>query len=153
MSIKKIAIAASLLVFVAAAFYFHAIQVKKVDVYFSNDIFDPEITCENVFPVERTVSKAAPARAALEELLKGPSEAERKEGYGTGINKGVRIQKLVIAGGTALADFSPQLEYQVGGSCRISLIRKQIEKTLLQFPSVSKVVISIDGRSEDILQP
>ena len=32
-------------------------------------------------------------------------------------------------------------------------IRVQITETLEQFPTVDSVIISIDGRTEDILQP
>jgi len=45
------------------------------------------------------------------------------------------------------------LQYQVGGSCRVSAIRAQIIETLKQFSTVKNVVISINGRTEDILQP
>ncbi len=50
-------------------------------------------------------------------------------------------------------DFDETLEKAVGGSCRVAAIRSQITKTLLQFPSFKKVIISINGRTEDILQP
>jgi len=53
----------------------------------------------------------------------------------------------------AKADFDEQLEFQVGGSCRVSAIRAEITQTLKQFSTVKEVVISIDGRTEDILQP
>jgi spore germination protein GerM len=45
------------------------------------------------------------------------------------------------------------LEFQVGGSCRVAAIRAQITDTLKQFPPVDEVIISIDDRTEDILQP
>jgi len=35
----------------------------------------------------------------------------------------------------------------------VTAIRAQITETLKQFPTVENVVISIDGRTEDILQP
>jgi spore germination protein GerM len=70
------------------------------------------------------------------------------------INPGVILQQLTInEEGVAHADFSPELDRQVGGSCRVQAIRAQIENTLLEFPTVNDVVISINGRTEDILQP
>jgi len=45
------------------------------------------------------------------------------------------------------------LEEAVGGSCRVTAIRSQIEQTLKQFSTVQSVIISIDNRTEDILQP
>ncbi len=122
--------------------------------YFLNNRLDPEVSCTKVFPVERTVPETkAVGRAALEELLKGPTEAEKADGYSTAINPGVGIKRLTIENGTARAEFDEQLEFQVGGSCRVAAIRWQIVETLKQFPTVKDVIISIDGRTEDILQP
>ncbi|MFH1582463.1 MAG: GerMN domain-containing protein, partial [bacterium] len=66
---------------------------------------------------------------------------------------GVEINSLSIINGVARADFNEQLEYQAGGSCRVGAIRAQITETLKQFPTVNEVIISINGRIEDILQP
>ena len=111
-------------------------------------------TCSVVFPLPRRILKtAAVARAALEELLKGPTEDEKAQGYFSNINPGVKIQSLTIDGnGTAKADFSSELE-STGGSCRVTEIRSEINFTLKQFPTVKNVVISINGKTEDILQP
>lgn len=129
-------------------------EFMKVKAYFNNNKMDPEFSCNKVFAVDRQVAKTeAVARAALEELLKGPTESEKNAGFFTSINSGVEIQSLKIENSTAYADFDEQLEFQVGGSCRVSAIRAQIEQTLKQFSTVKNVVISINGRTEDILQP
>lgn len=110
--------------------------------------------CSRVFPVSRSISATSSvARAALTQLLAGPTDAEKANGYFSSIPDGVRIQKLSISNGTASADFDEVLERAVGGSCRVTSIRAQITQTLLQFPSVHRVIISIDGRTQDILQP
>lgn len=125
-----------------------------VKVYFSNTYLDPEVTCEKVFSVKRQIEPTkAVARAAIEELLKGPTSNEREDRYQTSINEGVKLNSIKIEGSTAYADFNEKLEYQVGGSCRVSLISKQIEETLKQFDTIDEVVISVEGRTEDILQP
>lgn len=124
--------------------------------YFSNTALDPDkdFSCTNMFPVQRNVPKTtAVGLAAVTELLKGPTDAEKAKGYSTNINPGVKIQKLTIENGVAKIDFNEQLQYQVGGSCRTSAIYAQITKTLKQFPTVKKVVVSINGQTEDILQP
>jgi spore germination protein GerM len=129
-------------------------EFMTVKAFFNNSFMDPEFSCNKVFPVERKVLKTqAVARAALLELLKGPTEAEKTEGFFTSINQGVKIQSLTIENGVAKVDFDEQLEFQVGGSCRVSAIRAEIRESLLQFPTVNSVIISIDGRTEDILQP
>lgn len=137
-----------------------AIRINKtgetilVKTFFGNNNLDPQITCSKVFPVERIITKTqATARAAIEELLKGLTDSEKSQGFFTSINPGVKIQQLTIQNGIAKVDFDETLEKAVGGSCRVSAIRAQITQTLLQFPTVKSVIISINGRTEDILQP
>ncbi|MFA5062333.1 MAG: Gmad2 immunoglobulin-like domain-containing protein [Patescibacteria group bacterium] len=133
-----------------------ATQNMTVKVFFNNDKFDPNLLdCSKVYAVNRIIPKTqAVARAALEELLKGPTATEKTRGYITNIiNSEVQIQSLTIANGTAQVDFNEALEQGVGGSCRVTAIRSEITNTLKQFPTVQNVVISIDGRTEDILQP
>ena len=104
--------------------------------------------------VERTVPRtAAVGTAAIEELLKGPTPAEKAEGLDNPIPQQARLRSLRIVDAVAYADFDESLQAQVGGSLRVAAIRNTITLTLLQFPTVKMVVISIEGRSEDILQP
>lgn len=130
-----------------------------VKVYFGNentmDAFG-EGDCSAVESLRRIVPKTeGVARAALEELLKGPTQGEVGLGYYTSIpsESGVKLIDLTIENGAAIASFNEALENGVAGSCRVTHIRAQIESTLKQFPTVQNVVISIDGRTEDILQP
>lgn len=111
-------------------------------------------TCSVVFPVNRVVPKTqSVARAALEELFKGPTDAEKSQGYYSSINPGVKVQSLTIdSNGTARADFSSELE-SPGGSCRVTEIRSEINFTLKQFSTIKNVIISINGVSDTILQP
>lgn len=127
-------------------------QNMKVKVYFNNSAANA--SCETVFYSERQIPKTeAPARAALEQLLMGPTNIERTAGFSTSINPGVKIQSLVIANGVAKVDFSQELQEGVAGSCRVIAIRSQIEQTIKQFSTVTSVVISINGQAEGILQP
>ena len=129
-------------------------ETTKFKIYFNNSKLDPEFTCVKVFPVTREIPKTqAVARAALDELLNGLTEKEKADKYLTNINEDVKIQRLEIKDGIAKVDFNDKLEFQVGGSCRVAAIRAQITETLKQFPTVKEVVISINGRTEDILQP
>lgn len=127
-------------------------EKTTVKAYFSTQ--ESSEDCSKVFEVNRDVPKTtAVARAALEELLKGPTDQEKHAGFSTSINKGVIIKSLTILNGVAKVDFNSQLEFQVGGSCRVSAIRAQITETLKQFSTVKGVVISINAKTEDILQP
>jgi hypothetical protein len=129
-------------------------DTMSVKVYFANSKMDPEVTCEKVFPVERVIPKTqSTAKVAIEELLKGPTADEKTAQYTTQLNDGVVLNKLTIVDGVAKVDFSAKMDEKMGGSCRVGLIRRQIEETLKQFPSIKSVVISVEGRTEDILQP
>ncbi len=126
-----------------------------VRVFFSNSQEDPQaLDCEKVYSVERQISEnKLIVQTALEELLKGPILEEQEKGYFTSINPGVNINSLVVEDNIAKVDFDEQLEYQLGGSCRVMAIRSQITETLLQFSEIVDVIISVNGRTEDILQP
>jgi len=130
-------------------------ETQTVMAYFGYEGMGDTGSCNDVIALERIIPKTqAVARAAIEELLKGPTEQEKILGWYSSINSGVKIQSLSIdADGLARIDFDEQLEYQMGGSCRVAAIRAQITQTLKQFSSVKNVIISIDGRTEDILQP
>lgn len=129
-------------------------EEASVSVFFSNGRLDPAVTCEKVFPVPRPVLRSRePAWLAVNELLQGPTEAEQAEGYRTNLPEGVRLRSLRIENGQAFADFEQTLESGVAGSCRVLAIRAQIAATLRQFPTVREVTVSIEGRTEGILQP
>jgi hypothetical protein len=122
---------------------------------------------EEIVLVERHVPRTTQiASAALHELLWGPAPGEA---YATSLpvpgevlvssartaawGSRVRLLKLTITDGVALANFGPELRAYGGGSARVALIRNQIEETLRQFPSVSEVVIAVDGQTEGVLEP
>ena len=134
---------------------FRRAGTMSVKAFFSNKIYDPNASdCAKVYPAARTIEQTqAVERVALEELLRGPTASEAGDGFLTNIPKGVIIQSLTIGDGILRVDFNDALEAGVGGSCRVAAIRSQIRETAKQFPSVRDVVISINGRTEDILQP
>ena len=124
--------------------------------FFANTKYDPQmLDCSNVYPVVRTVPYTlGTAKAALEQLLLGPTAEEKSAGFVTSINPGVKINSIKIENGTAYVDFDETLQKAVGGSCRTGQIISQIKTTLAQFPTITNTVISIAGVSGDtILQP
>jgi len=126
----------------------------EILLYFNNDKLDPEFSCNKTFPVKRLVGATkAPGRLSLEELFRGPTDVEKNAGYFTSLTQGIKINSIRIEKGVAYVDFSEELEKGVGGSCRVAAIRNQITQTLKQFPTVKEAVISINSRTEDILQP
>ncbi|MFH1201174.1 MAG: GerMN domain-containing protein [bacterium] len=123
-----------------------------VKVYFAPQNSE-QLECNDVAAVERTVPKTAKVgTVALEELLKGPTAEEKVKGYFTAIPFGSKLNSLTIVNGEARADFNDITE-SGGGSCSMGVRTTQILQTLLQFPTVKTVSISINGRTKDIFQP
>lgn len=114
------------------------------------------------------VGAGEPARAALEELLWGPSPGNLA-GFGTALptpqevlaypgrqpDWGVRVnlRDLTVQAGLATADFSREMQAYGGGSMRVETIRAQIRRTLLQFSGIDEARIAVEGDTEGVLQP
>jgi len=131
-------------------------ETMKIKLNFFNEELgaSTDFNCTDTAVIEREIEKtSAPARAAIEELLKGPILLEIDLGFSTTIPADVKLQKITIENNIAKVDFDETLERGVGGSCRVAAIRSQITQTLKQFSNVKEVIISINGRTEDILQP
>ena len=129
-------------------------NAQTIKVFYLNNNLDPEISCNKVFPVERIISQdGSPIEGALKALVGEINPADVEKGYDTNLNFGVFVKKWSLKDGVARVDFNEALEQGVGGSCKVATIRAQITETLKQFSSVKEVIISIDDRTEDILQP
>jgi len=111
---------------------------------------------EELTKVERTVSVVSGEsfpQLAIKELLKGPSAEESENGIFSMINPGTILYSLTLKDGVATVDFNQKLQENTAGSATVMAIRNQIEETLLQFEYIEEVIISIDGETEEILQP
>lgn len=138
-------------------------EYRSVQAFFSNSIKDPNtLYCDKTYSVERIIDQFSDSERgrlgeltylAVSELLKGPTEAEKQQGFFTLINEGTKIQKIFIEQGVVTADFNGKLNEGVAGSCVVQTIRSQITQTLMQFPEIKEVVISVNGETEEILQP
>ncbi len=127
---------------------------KEVFVYFGNKNMGSEEDCSLVFPVSRKIINAESLGiGALESLLSGPTQTEKDLGYFNSINSGVMFGKFEIIDFVAYVDFHPDFNEGVAGSCRVESIKSQIENTLVSLPDIDKVIISVDGETEGILEP
>jgi spore germination protein GerM len=103
-------------------------------------------------PVERTASpKADPLFFAAEELLRGPSDAERKQGYFTEIPSETKLRNIRRQNGTVIADFTKELEEYGGGAARVQGLLAQIVYSLTDISGAEKVQILVEGRTEAAL--
>ena len=98
-------------------------------------------------PVTRVIRSATPARAAIQALLAGPTPAERRRGFdGLASAHEFAIGKLSIKNGTARVNFvSSRTWAGFPGDIAPVRFKTAVELTLKQFPSVKKVVVSLDG--------
>jgi len=125
-----------------------------VKLYFPNRIFNPEsFDCSLVYPVDRIIPYTqAVATVTLNELIKGPTIEEEKNGYFGIIPDGTKVNSIKILDGVLSVDFSKEAE-SGGGSCAQTAKVSSIIKTFKQFPTVKSVQLSVEGRTEDIFQP
>ncbi|MDD4761898.1 MAG: Gmad2 immunoglobulin-like domain-containing protein [Candidatus Pacebacteria bacterium] len=126
----------------------------KLAAYFGNSLLGSSDDCQKVFPLYRLTAKTEAIGAKSLSLLFNVflSEEEKTAGYFSSLPEDAKLISLNIKDGAAYADFNSSFN-SVGGSCRVSAIRSQIENTLKQFSSVKKVVISANGDVESALQP
>lgn len=124
---------------------------SSVEVYFADEAMAEFGDCAAVDFEKRTVSKTINvAELAILELLKGPTAAWAS----TLIPEGTALESIEITDGVAHVQFThPNIVEWNGGACRVTAIRAQIERTLKQFSTVDSVVISVNGETDEILQP
>ena len=116
---------------------------KEVKVYFYHDPGE----YIDLAPVMRSVNAVAPARPAIEALLKGPTAAERRRGFDSLASASdFRIGSLKISGGTARINFiSTRRWHGWPGDLAPVRFKTAVELTLKQFPSVRRVIVSLNG--------
>jgi spore germination protein GerM len=148
---KKIAAISLMFVFCAFAFG-QTKETVTIKVYFlaSTNIETFE-DCAKVRAVTRTIPKTkSVAKAALEELFKGPTEKEKKDGLSSvffedtkSILLGIKIKK-----GAAYVNLDGLVIEKLGSattSCGGAGYDASVEKTLKQFPTIKKIFFAIDG--------
>lgn len=91
----------------------------------------------------------------VQELLDGPTSAEKQSGLLTAINSETELNYAQVnENGEIILDFNYHFDYQVGGSATVLAIREQLEKTVFQFDFAKDLVLTIDqGSREAVLEP
>jgi len=128
---------------------------KTVQIYFVDLKKAETSSCEADVALKRVVINAETlGPGAIEMLIKGLTPKETKSNkYISLINPKTLLQKFEVKGGVAYVDFDSGLNQEVAGSCKVTAIRSQIEKTLIALPDIDSVVISVNGETEGILEP
>lgn len=119
------------------------------------------LDCSQTKTVTRTVCADAGSAGdvALYELLKGPTAREKAGGVGTELPLVIQYPArdvLGISGQFINYNFGYELAAGIAGSCRVAAIRAQITNTVLSNSVQTGgdgIVIGVNGRTEDILQP
>ena len=106
--------------------------------------------CDEVFPVTREVSAAAPLRGALEELLAGPTAQERADGYEGWFSEATAhmLDGVRIDGRRAYVDLVADLPAVIpnaSSSCGSFSLLGMLDATATQFPDVDEAWYSLEG--------
>ncbi len=127
-------------------------ETMEVKVYFSaGDGTD----CSNVRAVNRKVPKTeGVARAALNELFKGPTEDEKSSGLSSFFSNETRdiLDGVKVKDGAAYVNLDESVTQKLGNattSCGSQAFTASVEKTLTQFSTVNKVFFAIEGSPKD----
>ncbi len=129
-------------------------STMTLTIYYGNTELNPGMEdCSLVFPVEREVPETeGVARAALNELFGGPTEAEEAQGYSSFFSDETAdiLKSVYVEEGTAYVDIEDirTIIPSASSSCGSAQITAEIETTLKQFPTVERVIIAIDSDPE-----
>ncbi len=151
----KIFVSIFLLLVFSIALFGQKSDTMTIKLYFLNEITNPNLQdCQKVEPVSRTIPKTkATAQAALEELFKGITPEEAKNGFVSFTpeeTKGI-LKSIKIKNKAAYINFNKNVYEQMGTattSCGGGFF-SSIEKTLLEFPTIKKVFYAVEGNPAD----
>ncbi len=103
---------------------------------------------EKMQPVRRVgpVNSTAVLRAALTELLKGPSAAELSAGLHTLVPAGTKLRGVKLTKGIATIDLDSRFA-SGGGMLSMTNRLAQVVFTATQFPTVKGVNLKLDGKA------
>lgn len=110
----------------------------------------PEIGCDDsVVPVEVEIeSTVAPLTAALEQLLALDEEFYGESGlYNALYRSDLRVEDVRISGGEAIIRLTGEIS--VGGVCDEPRVEAQLRHTALQYDTIDRVEILINGQVLD----
>ncbi len=141
---------------ISAAAFGQTKDAMTIKIYLSDGNNNPNFEdCGKVRAVTRTIPKTkAVAKTALDELVKGATEAEKARNLSSifsGETKSI-IKSVNIKKGAAYVNLDDWVIENLGAattSCGAFTFITPIEKTLMQFPNVKRVFFAIEGSPKD----
>lgn len=117
-------------------------ETTSLTLYFADDQAIYLLAEEREIPKTKT-----PAKATLEELIKGPE----KEGHFSTIPEGTKLNSVSIKDGLASVDFSEEFKtnYPLGSAAEMMTVYS-IVNTLTEFSAIKEVKFLVDGEPLDI---
>jgi hypothetical protein len=129
-----------------------AVKIFLLKGYYSEE-FKPAYCGEGEFFTVHVPATKTPIQASVNALLHWIDLIDG-EGFTSNIPDGTQLLSATLSGGVLKLRFSSELGNYGGGSCNVESIRTQIEKTAKQFGNVTKVEISVPGKTAaETLQP
>jgi hypothetical protein len=136
-------------------------QLREISLYYYNPNLDKDengnILCskKGIVEIKRKIPiSKTPIKDTIELLLKGKQNLTKKD-IENGTTTEFPLEGFYLLDinlkpdGTLILNFKDDLNKSLGGSCRVNILRYQIEKTAFQFPEVKKVIFYPEG----ILEP
>lgn len=125
------------------------VPTATVTLYFSRDGGD----CDEVEAVTRTVESGVDLELALRELVAGPTESERDDGFGSwfSADTAAMLQSVDVEDGVAMVSFDPALREVISGassSCGSANLLAQLDATVGELPEVDRAIYTLDGDAD-----
>jgi spore germination protein GerM len=104
----------------------------------------------SLIPVKRNIQTDFPLRDAMHELIKGPTESEKKRGILSAVPADLKIKSIRCKDGIATIDFNETIEEGANGSILLHRI-DQIVFTATQFNTINGIRITINGKNKKFI--
>ncbi len=119
-------------------------KTVSVNLYFCFESSDGSVFLK---PVRRTISRVPSLLTeTLKKLLSGPSASEKRKGFMTCVPSGTKLISCSVSKGIAVINLSSEFLYNPYGAEGYRWQLKQIVYTATQFPTVSGVVLKVNGK-------
>ena len=122
------------------------VPAATLTLYFSRDGED----CAEVEAVTREVESDVNLELALRELVAGPTDTERDDGFGSWFSADTAgmLRSVEVEHGLALVSFDAALREVISGassSCGSANLLAQLDATIGEFDEVDRAVYALDG--------